>query len=247
MMQVDERMGGVEIEEAQRRFNAAMARYNGAGGYRWFGYGVASANVALQLWLVLNLRGVGLSAAGWLAAVVAAWLLTDFVNGIVHMVMDAQDGYDSLVGPLIANFHLHHRTPVYTPRSLPVVYFLETGSKTWLVPTLAIVALLARAGLLTGWPLAVLVIFGVLSSVAEVSHYLCHTSPSRVAKFLGDWGILLSKRHHAVHHTQDNVSYAFLNGLTDPILNPIAKRFSPGYKNHTDLHYGAYVAEGESR
>ena len=60
-------------------------------------------------------------------------------------------------------------------------------------------------------------------------------------------GILLSKRHHAVHHLRDNISYAFLNGVSDPLINAIAARFSRGYKQHTDLHYAAYLTEVESR
>jgi hypothetical protein len=54
----------------------------------------------------------------------------------------------------------------------------------------------------------------------------------------------MSKRHHARHHLADNVDYAFLNGLTDPLLNVIAKKLYPGYKDTTDLHYAAYTGKG---
>jgi hypothetical protein len=46
---------------------------------------------------------------------------------------------------------------------------------------------------------------------------------------------------------QDNVSYAFLNGLTDPLINHIASRFYRGYKQNTDLHYATYVMDEGSR
>ena len=85
---------------------------------------------------------LAIGAAGQLAAIIAAWLLTDFINGLVHIYMDHNDRYDSLAGPLVANFHLHHKTPLYRKNPLPIVYFMETGSKIWLVGYLLGVALL---------------------------------------------------------------------------------------------------------
>lgn len=38
---------------------------------------------------------------------------------------------------------------------------------------------------------------------------------------------------------------AFLNGLTDPLINLIARKIYKGYKNTTDLHFAKYV-EGNS-
>lgn len=241
------RDGEGELAERQRSFNAAMERFNSRKAYRWFGTGVATANLTLQLLLLWQLRDAQLSALGLFLALLAAWVLTDFVNGLVHMYMDANDRYDSVAGPLIANFHLHHRTPRYTPRSLPAVYFVESGSKVWLAPCLAALLILSAFGLIGPWLLHMLVFTGVLSSVAEVSHYLCHTSSSPLARLLGNSRILLSKRHHAAHHLHNNVSYAFLNGLTDPLLNIIAARLSPGYKRNTDLHYATYEAGEASR
>ncbi|MCX5856843.1 MAG: hypothetical protein NTZ57_02870 [Deltaproteobacteria bacterium] len=170
-----------------------------------------------------------------------AYVLTDFINGLVHMYMDNNDRYDSVAGPLIANFHMHHKIPRYKRNNLLLVYFNETGSKVWLVGYLLAVSLLLEVGL-DPVVLYILVYIGILSSFAEVSHYLCHTSPAKMSIFLGNIGILLSKRHHAEHHIEDNTSYAFLNGFTDPLLNLIAARFYKGYKQTTDLHYLQYVA-----
>jgi hypothetical protein len=212
-----------------------------------FGTLVALANTALQAWLLWRLLQLPLSIGGQLTALVSAWVLADFVNGLVHMYMDNNDRYDSIAGPFIANFHLHHKIPLYKRKFLPVVYFVESGSKVWLVPVLAATALLSLSVQVNPLLLSILVYAGILSSVAEVSHYLCHTSTDPLAMFLGDCGILLSKHHHASHHLQDNINYAFLNGLTDPLLNLIAQRFSRGYKQHTDLHYSAWQVDGENR
>ena len=51
--------------------------------------------------------------AGWqVLAFLTAYLLTDLINGLVHMYMDNNDRHDSLAGPLFANFYLHHKIPV---------------------------------------------------------------------------------------------------------------------------------------
>jgi sterol desaturase/sphingolipid hydroxylase (fatty acid hydroxylase superfamily) len=154
--------------------------------------------------------------------------------------MDNNDNYDSLAGPLIANFHLHHKTPLYKKNPLIVVYFMETGSKVWLVGYLTSVVFMLYMLPINPIVAHVYVYTGILSSVAEVSHYLCHTSSMPLTQVLAKCGLLLSKRHHAHHHLEDNSNYAFLNGFSDPVLNVIAKRFYPGYKTTTDRHFACY-------
>jgi hypothetical protein len=235
------------LRDKQRQFNAAMELYTSRPGYRLFGMAVALVNVTLQAWLLWRVWPQSIGVGGQLAAIVCAWVLADFVNGLVHLYMDNNDRYEGLTGPLVANFHLHHKVPVYQRKSLPVVYFVESGAKVWLAPCLMLLALMTAVADISPLVLHILVYSAILSSVAEVSHYLCHTSVSPVARFLGDYGILLGKRHHAVHHLQDNVSYAFLNGVTDPLINRIAASLSRGYKNHTDLHYAGYQFDESSR
>lgn len=238
----------MELSLKQQQFNAAMARYTGKKRYQFCNLCVAATNVALQFYLLYRLWLHPLSSGGHLFALLLAYLIADFANGLVHLYMDGNDCYESIFGPFIANFHLHHRIPRYKAHSLPIVYFLESGSKIWLAGYLLAVAGVA---LLPGIPpllLAVLVYSGVLSSVAEVSHYLCHNSTSPLAGYLAKCGLLLPKRHHARHHLQDNNGYAFLNGWTDPLLDWLAARFASGYKETTDHHYAYYVIEeGEGR
>lgn len=225
----------------QQQFYAAMARFNSGRGYVGFGWLVATVNISLQFYVLLSVWPLGLGSLQQGLVLLVAWFVTDFVNGLIHMVMDNYDDYQSLVGPLVANFHLHHKIPQYRKNPLPVVYFLESGAKVWLIGYLALVALVLP--LLHGTPhLAWLLVYvGILSSVAEVSHYLCHSSMSPLACRLGNCGILLGKRHHARHHLHNNVSYAFLNGLTDPLIDPIARLLYPCYKITTDCHYATYT------
>jgi hypothetical protein len=177
-------------------------------------------------------------------AFIGAYIVTDFVNGLVHMYMDNNTNYTSWVGPFVSAFHLHHSKPIYAKRHPIKVYFYESGTKFWLLAYLLVLAIFQKKlclyyGLEFG-----LVCFGILSSVAEVSHYWCHnaTRKNKIIRILQKYRILLSKQHHAAHHMSDNTHYAFLNGITDPLLNVISKHCYDGYKNHSDKHTAAYIS-----
>lgn len=233
-----------DLNTKQAQFNAAMARFNSQKRFAWTGNLVATSSVIMQLLLLYRLWEVEIGFVAQVLVFILAYVLTDFLNGLIHLLMDHHERYDSFYGPLVAHFHLHHQTPRYTKKPLLSVYFHETGAKLWLVPFL-LMALVFRDGFS---PLAfhTLVYIGILSSVAEVSHYLCHTSMSRTALFLARKRILLSKKHHAPHHAADNMNYAFLNGISDPLINVIAEKFFRGYKQTTDLHFSGYTSGAEA-
>lgn len=238
---------GSDLELKQKQFNAAMELYTGRKRYILFGRFVAAANISLQVFLLYRSSGFSLGPARRLYALAAAYLLADFVNGLVHLHADHMDNYESPGGPLVANFHLHHKRPKYKDNSLPVVYFNESASKVWLVPCLCAVAWLSGRPGVNPFLLCTLVYAGLLSSAAEVSHYLAHNSASPAAAFLARAGLLLGKKRHARHHQADNVSYTFLNAFTDPLVDLLAAKFYPGYKNGTDLHFAKYTAPGGDR
>lgn len=219
-----------------------MELYRSNNVYTSFGKLVASLNVAFQVVLLYFIWDIKLGLVAQIVAFILAFILTDFLNGLIHMIMDHKESYDSFYGPLVANFHLHHQTPKYTKHPLPIVYFNETGAKIWLVPFLLLTLFLVMNNSFAPFVLHTLVYIGILSSVAEVSHYLCHTSDSRAAQFLARIGILLSREHHTPHHEEDNMNYAFLNGMSDPLINLIARTFFSGYKNTTDRHYVNYAS-----
>lgn len=244
-----EEMKDRTIESKQNQFNTAMELYDSQKIYTQTGTVVATLNISLQAVLLVLIWNIPLGYTAQVLAFILAYLLTDFLNGLVHMIMDHNENYDSFYGPLVAHFHLHHKTPKYKKKPLPLVYFHETGAKIWLVFFLLIVLTLMSNVKLHSFTLHVLVYIGVLSSLAEVSHYLCHTSNSKTAHVLARAGILLSRERHTPHHEQDNTNYAFLNALTDPLLNLIARKCFPGYKNTTDRHFAKYMStlEAEQR
>lgn len=226
--------------EKQAEFNLAMDKYNSRRIYKGLGVFIAITSILLQIILLFELLSLPVSLGAHLLAFIIAYVLTDLLNGLIHMIMDHHDNYSAFYGPLTAQFHLHHLTPKYTRRPLPLVYFHETGAKIWLPPYLMMVVWLTYLSALPSAILAMLMYIGVLSSVAEVSHYLCHSSNSKLARGLAWMGFLLSRNHHMPHHAQDNTNYAFLNGMTDPLINWIARHSYPGYKKTTDLHFASY-------
>jgi hypothetical protein len=232
----------MSLELKQKQFNAAMELYESKKSYKLLGKVISITNISLQIYILSQVLTLAIGFWWQIVSVVTAYLITDFINGLVHLYLDANDHYDSLAGPLIANFHLHHRTPRYQDNNLIVVYFNETGSKIWLVFYLMTIATLFHLQDSNPVLLYTLTYVGILSSMAEVSHYLCHNSNSAVVVFLIRIKLLLPKREHARHHLEDNVSYTFLNGVTNPLVDFIAKMFFAGYKNKTDLHYANYSA-----
>ena len=232
------------LEEKQQQFNAAMDLYEKRRVYRLIGKAVSLANVSLQVYVLVLVLPLSIGVPWQLLSFLVAYVAADFFNGLVHMIMDNSDSYDTPAGPLIAAFHLHHRTPLYRKNLLPLVYFNESGAKIWLVGVLLLTVLLIKTSSVPPVVSTMLAYFGILSSVAEVSHYSCHVMDAGITRWLRSAGLLLSKKHHARHHLEDNVHYAFLNGLTDPLLNLIAKKFFPGYKNTTDRHYATYAGAG---
>ena len=222
-------------------YRDAMGAYHRRPIYRWIGLAVSASVIFLQAVACLNVEWSSISPLAGIFSIAVAYVLTDFVNGLVHMYMDNTDDYKSPIGPLIAAFHLHHKHSRYRDSAWPLVYVVESGAKNWLVVYLALtvwaqIALALPPALSLG-----LAAFGVLSSCAEVSHYLCHNSASRAVGLLQRMRVLLPPGHHAIHHTQDNVNYAFLNGMSDPLLNAIARRFCKGYVGRSDLHARAYA------
>lgn len=232
------------LELKQQQFNAAMELYEKVGIYKAIGKMVSVANVSLQFYLLYLVLPLSIGLSLQLVAFITAYLTADFINGLVHMFMDSYDDYDSPAGPLIAAFHLHHKTPLYKKNNILLVYFNESGAKNWLVGCLLIAVILIKYSSIHPVASYIMVYFGILSSVAEVSHYCCHVLDSSIAAYLRTLGLLLSKKHHARHHIADNLNYAFLNGISDPLLNVIARKFSRGYKNTTDMHYATYTGAG---
>jgi hypothetical protein len=168
------------------------------------------------------------------------------MSGIVHLWADNNHDYNNVVyGPLIAAFHLHHKQPKYKNKNIVHMYFSENGSKIWLL--ICILAYILCGNSLHKYVKIFLINFFLLSSFAEVSHYLCHNSTNKFVKYLQKYNIILRPVRHQLHHEEDNKNYTFLNGCTDFIVNYIAKQYYKGYKSHADIHSLDYTGQTANR
>ena len=173
----------MNLNKKQRAFNKAMRKYHDNKIYQNIYKLVSILNVSIQIYLFILLFTFSIEWYMVLILFFISYFITDFVNGFVHMYMDNNDKYDSMVGPFIASFHLHHRTPEYKNFSIVRIYFNESGPKFWLVPFLMLTVILSLFSV-SEYVLLTLIFIGILSSVAEVSHFLCHNSNSKVVLFL---------------------------------------------------------------
>ncbi|MDP1614792.1 MAG: fatty acid desaturase CarF family protein [Methylococcales bacterium] len=234
---------GIDIKV--REFSSAIEQYYAFPEYVAFETFLAIMVVALQLLSVFQVVQSYHFYSGFLLIIsmIIAYLATDFFNGLVHMIVDNNTSYTSLAGPFIAAFHMHHFKLKYTEKHPLHIYFTESGHKFWLVVYLVFLNCLQKYVALDPNLNLGLVSFGILSSFAEVSHYWCHNVQKNnpIILFLQKHRILLSLKHHRFHHIRDNVNYAFLNGVSDPLLNIIARKYYTGYKSRSDKHVATYI------
>lgn len=228
-----------KLSNKQEEFNSAMDKYNTNKIYQYVYKFVSILNVSIQIILFVLLFQLSMNWYWYMISFMVAYFITDFINGLVHMYMDNNDNYNSIFGPFIASFHLHHKQTKYKNNRILVIYFNESGSKFWLVPYLLFTLCLYYLHI-NPIVLITLIYIGILSSIAEVSHYLCHNSHSKIILFLQKSGILLSKKYHSNHHKKENEQYAFLNGMSDYFINFIANKYYNGYKNGTDKDFKYY-------
>jgi len=231
------------LKKKQKEFNKAMDDYHSHPYYQYIYKCISISVVVLQFLLILEIFELNISWYSSILALFIAYFLTDFINGWVHMYMDNNDNYSYPWGSFIASFHLHHQTSKYKNANLLFIYFNESGAKFWLVPYLLVVLWLSSLNI-DPFTLLVLILIGILSSVAEVSHYLCHNGSSKLVTTLQKYRILLPMSHHEHHHKEENQSYAFLNGSSDFILDFIAKKLYRGYKEGSDKHFETYKGTG---
>jgi len=234
-----------ELDNQIHAFSQAMGKYMHNRIYTFLELCVSISIVFLQCFTLYNLCLSKCTASPLTLTIVfmTTYVITDLVSGLVHMFMDNNTRYNSLVGPFISSFHLHHAKPRYADRSIINVYFYESGTKFWLLVYLLLISVWQSVGNINYVFNVGLVAFGILSSVAEVSHFLCHNAGDErtLIKRLQTLRLLLPKQHHLKHHRSDNTNYSFLNGVTDPVVNKISRYLYQGYKNNADLHTSAYL------
>jgi len=226
------------------QFSCAIEKYNSIPWYTQFEHFLSVVVIltqGLSLFNVFQTYSIQ-SIPCFLGTLILAYVATDFINGLVHMIVDNNSHFTSIFGPFIAAFHVHHYQLRYREKHPIKIYFYESGHKFWLVIYLLLLMYAQQRLALPSNLNLGFVTFGILSSIAELSHYWCHqhTKNNRLILCLQKYRLLLSLKHHRLHHINDNTHYAFLNGVSDPLLNVIARACCKGYKNHSDKYLLAY-------
>lgn len=232
------------MNKKQQDYEVAITKYNTNPWYTRIEFFSSIIIVALQCITAANLffYHVPIHLLAFAMMLIITYFLTDFINGIVHMVVDNSAHYTSVIGPFVAAFNLHHTRLTYKSKHVIKIYFEESGHKLWLVFYLIILFTMQCSISINFYINVGLVALGIFSSFAELSHFWCHHASQShpLIRVLQQYRLLLCVHHHKIHHRDDNVNYAFLNGWSDPILNVIARYCCAGYKNRSDQYVMRY-------
>ena len=237
----------VLLKQKQREFNKAMYRYENNIFFKNINLVISILILLLQIYLGYKLINIKHKFYSFCIIFILAYISADLIGGIVHLLSDNNTDYlNFFIGPLIAAFQLHHKTPKYKNNNIFKVYFNENGSKIWLL-IFMIVFISLEHHIKNKYIITYFILLFFLSSLAEVSHYLCHNSKNKFVKILQHYKILLDPNIHIYHHTKDNMNYTFLNGCTDFIVNHIAQKYFIGYKTTSDLYSKTYIGQRYGR
>lgn len=167
-----------------------------------------------------DLRLTALLAA--LPALLAGYLVADFLAGSVHWLADRYfDPTTPLLGPLlIAPFREHHDDAASIGRH----DFFEVSGNNALVSIPLVLALFALPAP-TAFGTAFIALFGLSLSAALVAtnqfHGWAHSAdPPSPVRRLHRWGLILTPERHALHHSAaHDRSYCVTSGWLNPLLD----------------------------
>ena len=153
------------------------------------------------------------SAITIVAGVVAAWLMADFISGVVHWWEDRYGVEEwPIVGPLIVTPNVrHHAEPHEFLRGNIV-------SRNWttFIPAIAF----AAAALWAGSPWLALV--GAFVSVANEVHAWAHQKCSRPIRAMQLLGVIQSQEQHSAHHRRPfDRNYCVMTDWANPVLSAV--------------------------
>lgn len=156
----------------------------------------------------------------WVAGqIVTAYLLTDFLSGVLHWLQDRYLRRDwPVIGPiLVVPNELHHAEPAAFTRD----GFLIRNWASFLVAIIVALGLLATGTL--NWFTGT---FAASSALLPTqAHYWAHRAPQLngpVITWLQRVGVIQSQRHHFTHHRGDkDIYFCTMTNWVNPMLERI--------------------------
>ena len=148
----------------------------------------------------------------------SAWLLADFLTGLVHWWEDAYAKAEwPVLGPLVAEPNLLHPRD---PRAMTRVPWRKNLD----VP--AVAGLLALGGLATfhalRWPIALAIVLAVFTNLVHRWAHQSAAENGRLITWMQAKGLIQSRAQHALHHRWPRKShYCPLTNALNPVLEKL--------------------------
>merc|ERR1712151_105840 len=159
----------------------------------------------------------------------AAYLWTDMVAGMTHLMFDFCPRYYPVIGDVARGFQFHH----YHPSAWTVVPFFTMLSHSFLLLgalSVALALLPPRRVFRAFWALTYL-----LCLLTVVTHRWVHFPEDENywwCRALQRIGLLMSNGHHLQHHESLVTQFSNLSGITDFILDAVTKYLLPPTMYH---------------
>lgn len=172
-------------------------------------------------YLVATFADIQLHPFVWFLALISGYYLADFVSGLVHWGVDTWFSEQSL-GRLVAIAREHHTHPQHvlgyrflehaSLGSVPsVLFFGPLMALFWLLPSTTT----TYVGVIWSFIITLTLLFG--TSLHNLGH---RQARSRLLRFLQQQRLVISPKHHMVHHRGDQmVNYCVLNGWANPLCD----------------------------
>lgn len=167
---------------------------------------------------------------GVTCATVLGWILSDLVAGIVHFGLDNYKALDPLARIVLGSgfvdqYQSHHARPL----DLATQGFWATNSDGLFATSMLLMLVYARA--ITSWDLQdefylsllwFFIVYCIFTAFSNQFHKWSHQPhPNFVVKTLQNWGIIISKKEHHRHHTNNKVAYCVTTGIWNSLLEKI--------------------------
>merc|ERR1711871_82796 len=148
----------------------------------------------------------------------AAFVFTDWMSGLLHVVLDnpVMNTWP-VVGPEAKAFQGHHYDPTAVARGPWLDFLREHHILVFLVMALYILLKPSSPGLML-----FSLHFMWMSHVMMAAHRWSHTHPkylSPIVKAMMNYGIVMTVKHHSSHHASYDCNFCIFSGWMNPLLN----------------------------
>ena len=178
-------------------------------------FGVTFLNLIMAI-SCMHLDNVN-NILSFIAVIIGSIILGDFSTGVFHWSVDNYGNIKTpIFGSVCVAFQGHHESPwTITFRSFANnVYKICYGT----IPALIILSVFTSIDPMTRAFFSLYINWWLISQ--ELHKYSHMRRTPKFIKYLQDWGIIISKKEHGLHHTSPfEAHYCILTGICNPLLD----------------------------